>query len=703
MPQVVLVNVHGGFPSAMIERSLCELPGFAQLAAMGCTHERAYPSNACAGPALHDSLMDAPMCAMADSAWHRWAFAQRATRSLFHVFRQHGFHTRLVGCFGLDPSREPATHLHVECDDLCRALEMHGIDECDGQDAAFTCQCARAHDDDALRRAALHLDGADAPANAVTVVNLLGCQDAHRCLFAHLDPARTGRQLPEEPDERRFAPTVVEDDARCRAAASHRVEALRRAALAHDWIRGTYGAPDRDETVRAVSGMHALCWKCLRRIDAGLQAILDALERRDRLADAIIYLYSDHPLSLYEHGEMCEAPWEACLRSFCVRKAPRCAVGRSGAPFSLRNLAATLCADVGLALPAGWRQAAACDDCCLTLGLACSWLGRASVAPAVDPAQLRTFFLRALVVLHDRPYAVTFWFSLSELAFVAPFTCKNPVCNASLADFASRDALQVFEHVTDPHERRNLAADAAWLSGATGRELKARVDEAIRAYDVAHLLLRTPDDPSSLAIEDLDLCSVQLHHRATRRVAARRRATAPPPTATAQTQTESTTLLSALTAALGAPTARAIHATLPAETDVPLTVFVPQGGHAPPPPLRGAYARDVLLRIARERTALIDVRGEAHPVLAAGEDEVAIGKWSVDLTSATTVVHSRGYAIAYRLAGSAGPTEPPAEPPPSGGARTSRHAAARKGSIAKPQARTPSVRQMEHKHVRLHH
>ena len=48
-----------------------------------------------------------------------------------------------------------------------------------------------------------------------------------------------------------------------------------------------------------------------RRIDAGLQAIFDALERHDRLADAVIYLYSDHPLSLYEQGEMCEAPWEA--------------------------------------------------------------------------------------------------------------------------------------------------------------------------------------------------------------------------------------------------------------------------------------------------------------------------------------------------------------------------------------------------------
>ena len=52
--------------------------------------------------------------------------------------------------------------------------------------------------------------------------------------------------------------------------------------------------------------MHEVCWKRPQRLSQGVGDILDILSRQNRLHDATIYLFSDHPMSLYEHGQICE-------------------------------------------------------------------------------------------------------------------------------------------------------------------------------------------------------------------------------------------------------------------------------------------------------------------------------------------------------------------------------------------------------------
>ena len=112
MPHVILINVHGGYPTAMVKRSFCELPGFARLAKISHTNDRVYPTNVCAGPSLHDIFMDAPLGTMSDSVWHAWAFVQHATRSIFTCSSSTAIGH---GCLGLWPgpaARPLDAHAH---------------------------------------------------------------------------------------------------------------------------------------------------------------------------------------------------------------------------------------------------------------------------------------------------------------------------------------------------------------------------------------------------------------------------------------------------------------------------------------------------------------------------------------------------------------------------------------------------------------
>lgn len=654
MPHVILINVHGGYPTAMVKRSFCELPGFVRLLKMSHTNDRVYPTNVCAGPSLYDMLMDAPLGTMTDSVWHSWAFVKHATRSIFHVFKQHGYQTRLFGCFGLDSRLDPSTHMHTDANGLRESLSMYGIDECDSQDSSFTCQVGFAHDNDALHQVVDFLERHKNTPKIMTVVNLLGCQDAHRCLFSNMDPAQ--RTDMREYDERHFSENVLNDprNEECHA----QIEALRRAALTNDWICGTKERPTREETIRSVTGMHDFCWKCLTRISEGVENILDVLEKHGRLNDATIYLFSDHPMSLYEHGQICETPWEACLRSFLVRKTPsRTSASSCSAPLSLGQLPNLLFTDVGITVQPPWRTL---SDGNVTLGLACSWLGRASVAPAMTPSELRTFFIRAVIDYNYRPYAFTFWFSLSDLVATRMSNeWENPVLKFNLEKFADQMALQVFEHVSDAHELQNLALDAAWIRGEVAVELKAQIDQTLRDMGLQHIRLKIPPYANTVSIEHVNLCSVQLHHRVCRRLAqpVSNRLSAVTKISIS-TQTETPTFLVALQDTFGRDIGRLINSQLGESTpDQPLTIFAPQSGIEndkwltwAPPPLRGAYTQDVMKRVASHGISVTDaLRGDMHVVQPIDDENVFFKSCRILLRSAVRIFHSRGFAIGYRV------------------------------------------------------
>tara|TARA_B110001450_G_scaffold256652_1_gene287992 strand:+ start:517 stop:2967 length:2451 start_codon:yes stop_codon:yes gene_type:complete len=669
MSEVVIINIHGGFPSSMVDKSLHELNGFSRLAAMSEVNDRVYPSNACAGPTLHDTFMDAPMGTMTDSVWHPWAFSRRASRTLFHVFKQANFKTHLFGAFGLDARLDPHTHMHFHPGNLHAALQVYGIDECDVQDAAFTCQLGFAHDKDVIRRVVDHLRKTPAE-NRLTVVNLLGCQDAHKCAFHDVDPEKTVipvmsfDNVQNAYDERCFATSVVDDDVRKIGSHAHEIDALRRSALLKDWIRGCSSKCEREELVRVVSGLHHFCWKCLQEIDNGLREILETLDKNKRLDDAVIYLYSDHPISLYEHGELCEAPWEACLRSFVIRKSRQTShPTRTSAPFSTARLPVMMLNDAGIF--ADWHIAPKPSACCVTLGLACSWLVRAKMDPEIDIRQLRTFFVRAIVFFNSRPYAFTFWFGIADLLGSDTLALReewpNPVLHGSLSEFATRKALQVYEHTTDPYETNNLASTIPWLIGDSATSIKKIIDDELMALNLQNIQLKIPETILSLSIDDVSFCSVQLHNRIRERV---RAMSSTPLTLSkvsmchAETQTNEVTLRDALSNTYGPNICHMLQAQVPVQPiGMPLTIFAPHDDIDTeewpvwvPLPIRGAYNRDSMLKVAKNGMSVTDaISGRTHVPTGFDSENVFFQSCRVLLKTAVNIFHSGGLVVGYRV------------------------------------------------------
>lgn len=679
MPDVIVLNVHGGFPSAMVSRSLRELPGFAALDAISEVHERVYPTNACAGPALHDTIMDAPMGTMTDSVWHEWARTRSTSRSLFHIFQQNGYKTRLFGAFGLDPRLDPHAHMHVDPKLLARALETYGIDECDGQDAAFTCQLGFAYDREVLARVEDYMRDPNRPRNTMTMINLLGCQDAHKCTFHDVDPSRVSIPVMHFErdhrvyDERLFSENVVQDDPRQTDAASRGIDALRRSAQLKDWIRGVNSTDlRREELVRTVTGLHRFCWKCIEHIDEGLQRLIGALRETDRFDDAVIYVYSDHAVSLYEHGELCEAPWESCIRSFLIRRAPTVQPRRLRAPLSLADITTMLLRDVDI--HADWHVTPATDGCCVTLGLALSWLARASMIPMTNAFDLRTFFVRATLVHNDREYSVILWFSLRDMAKATKLNetdnlddmararlyqqttrWTNPVFEVPLHQLAALDAVQVYDHSTDPSELCNLAGHDDWTRTECARRLKMRVDSSIRHHRLDTFDLTVPENIHLLTADRVTFCSVQLHHRIRDRI--RGNGKAATRNASTQTETDDMSFAQALRRTFGNELGDLLAGQVRGVEGADITVFAPEDAvgmstwpNWAPLPLRGAYTRDGLLQTVERRLAVHDITGKScTPREDASPETIQIGDARVSLRTAVHIVHAGGVAIGYRV------------------------------------------------------
>lgn len=716
MSDVVIINVHGGFPSSMIARSFAELKGFRRLAEIADVHDRVYPTNACAGPALHDTIVDAPISTMTDSVWHEWSATRKASRTLFHMFQQQAMRTRLFGAFGLDARLDPHSHMHVDVSQLESALSMYGIDECDSQDAAFTCQLAIAHDADILRRVVEHLsDDARDGSREALMINLLGCQDAHKCTFNDVDPYKTAIPIMSMPtsqqqgsaprevfDDRVFATNVVDDNPRNAGTQAHRREALRRAAQLKDWIRGEATGADRQDIVRAVTGLHQFCWKCVQQIDEGLDRILDALDATGRLDEAVVYVYSDHPIGLYEHGELCEAPWEACLRTFLLRKRPA-SFGSSprvdSAPLSMAALPTMILEDASVHAGCWHVRAPTLEQpACVTVGLAMSWLARASMAPCVSVFELRTFFVRALVVRNGRPYAITLWFSLMDMARASGLSIPlnadeaelsrfferherfaNPLVQHSLSELEERGmgSVSAYEHTSDPDEMDDLMLHRDWPLGQAAKAIKERIDASLADQGLGSFLLRVPANIHALTPDRVTFCSVQLHHRVRDRLRPLDSKNAPPirRLRDAATQTETPpNLQEALGEVCSRDAAKVIATKLRAvpEQVTSLTVLVPddEGGREwpswVPPPLKGALDPADLAQRARERRFLVDaIDGASYPLTESTSDAIFLEKCKVILNSAKSVPYGpllTGRIVVYRACRLT-PTEPLAEKP----------------------------------------
>ena len=109
---VLIINIHGGFPSCFIQKAFNQLKSLNDLYKRSEFYTRAYPSNASAGPSLHDIIMDAPLGSMIDDVYYDWSHVRRASRSIFDIFKSYGYETSLFGIFGLDKRLNPHENLN---------------------------------------------------------------------------------------------------------------------------------------------------------------------------------------------------------------------------------------------------------------------------------------------------------------------------------------------------------------------------------------------------------------------------------------------------------------------------------------------------------------------------------------------------------------------------------------------------------------
>lgn len=468
MRDVVLLNVHGGFPSAMIERALLECAALRALCAESTVYDRVYATCSSAAGAMHDTLV-------ADGIGGR-GDGEVPTRTLFGELGDAGAATRVFGPFGLTEARSPARLRYVAPEDMPGALRAYGFDECELEDAAFGERVSTAHDALVVERAVDHLLRPSSNRPRAVLINLLGCADL---LDAPLDDLV---EAADAVDERDFASNVFDDDASDQRTGAGQIDALWRAAR----LRGARQM-DRAARARAIAKLHALCWDRVVRFDRAVAQLVGALERTRRPFQ--LYVYSDRPVALHEHGTCTDAPWEACTRSFLVRRTPgRTGGGRVSRPTSLARLPGMVLED-GNHEVGGWprSQRAGDDEGCVTLGLTREWLARAQVAPPVDARALRTFFVRVVLVHHDRRYAVVAWFSLNDLgAERSSRRWPNPLATGRWTQ------LQVFEHATDPGEMRDLTRTAEWRTSKVAGELEEKVQAVMVDHDLETLRLHAP-------------------------------------------------------------------------------------------------------------------------------------------------------------------------------------------------------------------
>jgi len=587
----------------MIKKAFTQLPHLKELYNQSDFHSRAYPSNASAGPSLHDIIMDAPLGSMNDSVWHDWCHVRRATRSIFHIFQQNGYYTNLFGAFGLEKKLDPHSTMYHYPGQLNKALELYGIDEFETQDAAFTCQMAFAHDKDVISRVCYFMENLHAQ-NNFTMINLLGCQDIHKCNFENVEeedvsiPGISSEDIDAwskigalenidfpESDPRHYSENVVHDDPRNFDTEAGQIQGLRRSAMIYDWLRGDSISKNKskEDIMKTVTEMHKFAWKCLIEFDKNIGKLLKILKNKDMMKNTTLYITSDHPISLLEHGEICEAPWDSCLKSFLLCHMPCQLTSKEiSHPYSLANLSRKIMHDCDLY--ADWHINIK-ETTVVTAGLCPSWLCRAFLQPTVDVFEFKTFFIRSICQRHGRLYSIIVWFSVKDLLLANEIAyntisheersniCermviwKNPLLNKP---FYELQCVQIFDLSVDPSEISNLVCPD-WLQGNAAIYLKEDFDTSLIDCSYEKLHIKFPKKIHEMTPDKITFCSVQLHHRVREKIKQEKVKYVE----SKHTQTESNVRQS-LTNILHENTTSLVMNKIQKHQNGPLTVFVPE-------------------------------------------------------------------------------------------------------------------------------
>ena len=673
---VILINIHGGFPSSMIAKATRDLTTFRNLVGEAHVYSKVYPTNICSDCAFHDMVIDAPVGSMTDSSNHaNWCFTSSTTKSIFSVFKQQGYSTRVFGIFGIDPKLNFHQSNGSYVIDQRKMLTEYGIDEFDELDGAFDDRPAHLQDREVLMRVCKYMSTrSDNP--RFVMINLAGCRDAKRCEIAprndqNIIPivkltsaivADTNRHSSPvaERDERAFSENVLDNprDSRCGA---HAIDAIRRSVCLEDYLKGQSNVEfDKHTVINAMVELQQFCWECLCKIDEGLESLMLTLKASDKYEKSVIYLYSDHAIGLYEHCTFEHVPWDACIRTFLIRKVANERVASyTDIPLSTNNIVPMLFRDCNI-LSTGWRVQRTLGPCCLTLGLALSWISRAMIEPRCDVFALRTFFIRALISRNGRRYAVIMWFSLHDLMCTThgnverssemrmtlcanTESWRNPVYYHTFHDLYTNEALQVFDHATDHVEMNNLCS-SEWLKTEAAFELKEIINNELETHDLYRLCMKIPSNIFDLTIKNFTFDSLQ------------RFPTTRLSSVECGCQTSGNATLNEVLLAERCPymIIEALQSHLKLADSSFLTILVPvepiHSVHKPfeiPPILIGAYTQHQLKLLAQLNGIVVDVVNNTKYTLDFQDERVVLQERTINLSSQRICHHRTGIVVLY--------------------------------------------------------
>ena len=547
MKNAIVVNFHGGFPAAYIP-ALKNLASVQLLLDAGYViYDRVYPTTSSAPGSFHDAIIDAPTGTLTDAVWHTWSKTDLGVhRTIFHLLKDAGFETHMLGAYGLDGRFDPHRNMRDHPYHLESALQPQGVDVFDVDDAAFTCRVASAADRDVLQRLyGRMLEWESTPNKHAAIVNMLGANDVHKLswiespflshqsLVPSLSPstwqvgidaqsvgANSIAQSARQHDPRKGDDAMTDFPPRVR-------EALRRSTMLHDRLRGeAHEAPADEKLVKMVNAFQSYAWKSIVLLDELLSQIVQkALENETE-----VIMACDHPLSLYEHGVVCEHPFESCCRGFLI--APQTTkIPDPSTPMSFPALfRSALCETLHVPPPTQLWHARPMNSP-LTLCFAPSNLCRASVVPRTDPYELAVFWLRFVMPKDGRIFAASYYLSVADLVMstLPPRRCADEWTHGTLTQrsaivyqlrkwrlqecIAERVPDLVFEIVGDPCELNNIAV-GDWFDTDLCAGIRRFVADAIDAHGLSELSLAFPKNAHSLDAAFTSLCSVQVRGQA---------------------------------------------------------------------------------------------------------------------------------------------------------------------------------------------
>ena len=123
----IIINYWGGIPSCLVKKSLNSLNHFKSFSLGGTFVPNAYITNTDALESFKDFLCNKRMN----------GFPVQKKDSIFHTFKNSGYHTVLLGCFGLDEKMNPTPPRREYINDTRYSLEEFGIDRFSSQDGCY--------------------------------------------------------------------------------------------------------------------------------------------------------------------------------------------------------------------------------------------------------------------------------------------------------------------------------------------------------------------------------------------------------------------------------------------------------------------------------------------------------------------------------------------------------------------------------------